>query len=225
MKRTAIILGAAGIVWAVSGLPAPAQTVIRAPFVRVETGGPYGGTYVRAPFVRIFAPGGPPPVYYGSPPIMVPPYGPAMGPGVQITPPFVSPAPSLSSPPTVPAPPSPLPSTKEPPLDDRPKPAPENLPPAPENLPPANVLSPASSTGANVLSFDQFVKSFQPKAGSYEVAVLNPLTNQATTVRFALPPGTPERVLAGQSFLEYRYAGRQFVRIEFDRDGATVISR
>jgi hypothetical protein len=218
MKRMAISLGVAGIVWAVAQVPAAAQTVIRAPFVRVETGGPYGGTYVRAPFVRIFT-GGPPPVYYGTPPVGLPPYGPMMGPGIQITPPFVSPAPSQSIAPNVPSPPSPLPSTQEPPQDDRPKPAPENLPPA--NV----VVPPAPTTSANVLSFDQFVKSFQPKAGSYEIAVLNPLTKQPTTVRFALPPGTPERVLAGQSFLEYRYAGRQFVRIEFDRDGATVISR
>jgi hypothetical protein len=221
MKQTAVSFGVAGMVWALVGSAAPAQTVIRAPFVRVETGGPYGGTYVRAPFVRLFT-GGPPPVYYGTPPIVVPPYGPngpMVGPGIQITPPFVSPAPGQSSPPNVPSPPRPLPSTQEPPLDDRPR-------PAPENLPPANVLQePVATTSANVLSFDQFVKSFQPKAGSYEIAVLNPLTKQPTTVRFALPPGSPERVLAGQSYLEYRYAGRQFVRIEFDRDGATVISR
>src|SRR4051812_34764471 len=186
MKRSAIGFGIAkillaGILVAGMALRAPAQVVVRVPFVRVESGGPYGGTYVRAPFVRIFSPG-PPPVYYGTPPIVVPPYGPMLGPGVQISPPTLSASP--------PQPGLPAPSTQEPPQADPPPPR-----PSPENLGPAENFPPAPSKSASVLSFDQFVKSFQPKAGSYEITVLNPLTQQPATVRFSLPPGTPERVL------------------------------
>src|SRR2546429_647335 len=56
MKRLLLSLGLVGVV-AVGAAPAPAQVVVRVPFVRVETGGPFGGTYVRAPFVRIYSPG------------------------------------------------------------------------------------------------------------------------------------------------------------------------
>lgn len=212
MKPALFSLGAVGA-FACIASPALAQVVVRAPFVRVETGGPYG-TYVRAPFVRFYS--GPPPVYYGTPPVVVPgpTYGPqTFEPGVQITPP-------LATRPAQPAIPRPLPpGPQEPPVAEPPPPPTVQTPRTPDFVPPA------PNKGDQVLSFDQFTKSFQPRQGSYEVTVLNPLTQQPSTVRFALPPGTPERVLAGQSYIEYRYPGRQFVRIEFDRDGPTVISR
>jgi hypothetical protein len=50
------------------------------------------------------------------------------------------------------------------------------------------------------------------------------LTQQPTAVRFSLPAGTPQRVQIGQAYIEYRYTGRQMVRIEFDCDRATVIT-
>ena len=50
-------------------------------------------------------------------------------------------------------------------------------------------------------------------------------TNQPTTVRFCLPEGTPRRVIVKRDSIEFVYGLRQWVRIEFDRDGATVTSR
>ena len=89
---------------------------------------------------------------------------------------------------------------------------PDEAPPARAGLPP-------------VLTPEQFTKSFQPKAGNYEVTMLNPVSNQATTVRFALPEGTPRRVNVSRNQIEFDYGPRQYVRIRFDREGAEVISR
>ena len=72
---------------------------------------------------------------------------------------------------------------------------------------------------------DEFAKTFQPKPGSYEVTLLNPVTNQPTPVRFTLPDGSPKRVLVHRREIEFEYGFRRFVRIQFDRDGATVVSR
>jgi hypothetical protein len=74
-------------------------------------------------------------------------------------------------------------------------------------------------------TLDAFSKTFQAKAGSYEVTVINPVTKLPTSVRFSLPEGTPRRVVVTRDSIEWVYALRQWVRIEFDRDGATVISR
>src|SRR5262245_5622457 len=102
-------------VFAVAGLltsasAAQAQVFVRAPFVRVQTGGP--GTYVRAPFVSIFVPSREP-VY-----VMPPPNG-------EVLPK-----------------PRPLPDSDQPPQAVQP------------NHPP---------------TLEQFAKTFQPKAGNYEL--------------------------------------------------------
>jgi hypothetical protein len=44
-------------------------------------------------------------------------------------------------------------------------------------------------------------------------------------VRFSLPEGTPRRVVVRENEIEFRYGLRQFVRIQFDEDGALVTSR
>jgi hypothetical protein len=72
---------------------------------------------------------------------------------------------------------------------------------------------------------ETFAKQFQPRAGSYEVSMINPATGQPATVRFTLPEGMPKRVIVGRFHVEFFYGLRHFVRIEFDRDGAQVISR
>ncbi|GEM_PF-2815985 len=114
-------------------------------------------------------------------------------------------------------------------------PQPEALPfapkktPAPKPQPPAQIkpddAPPAPAGLERVLTMDQFTKGFQPKAGNYEVTMLNPVSNQATTVRFTLPEGTPRRVRVSGNQIEFDYGPRQYVRIRFDRDGAEVISR
>ena len=74
-------------------------------------------------------------------------------------------------------------------------------------------------------TLEAFSKTFQAKAGSYEVSVLNPVSKQPTTVRFTLPEGTPRRVVVTRDSIEWVYGLRQWVRIELDKDGATMMSR
>jgi hypothetical protein len=212
MKRT-LILGAAVLAGLFGWISATqAQVFVRAPFVRVQVG---NGVYVRAPFVNLYIPStgqvvydpyAPPPPNYAVPPQpasppagsqLLPPPRPVSNPQPLPTPQPV-PAPAVQDPN---APPPPLPAVKDP------------------NAPP----QPAVATAAPTI--ESFAKSFQAKAGSYEVTMLNPVTKQPTAVRFTLPDGTPRRVLVGRNQIEFVYGLRQFVRIEFDRDGVTVVSR
>ena len=163
--------------------------------------------FIRAPFVRVAVGDG---VYVRAPfvNIFVPPDGPAYGPRV-----YYYPAPTVVQPQPMPpaqeafplAPPRPVPN-QEPPLND------PNAPPQP--------VQPAQ-----VQNLEAFSKSFQAKAGSYEVTLLNPVTKQPTAVRFTLPEGTPRRVHVTRDSIEFVYSLRQWVRIEFDRDGVVVSAR
>jgi hypothetical protein len=65
-------IGLFGLVGALAWInPASAQVFIKAPFVRVQTGGPGGGVYVKAPFVTVNVPPNYP-VYYPPPGYSVP---------------------------------------------------------------------------------------------------------------------------------------------------------
>jgi hypothetical protein len=75
------------------------------------------------------------------------------------------------------------------------------------------------------MTLDQFAKTFQAKGGSYDVDLINPVTNQPTKVRFTLPEGAPRNVHVRPNEIEFRYGVLRFVRIEFDKDGAQVVSR
>ena len=76
---------------------------------------------------------------------------------------------------------------------------PETLkkPPRVQPKPPPDVnpddAPPVPAQPERVMTLEQFAKAFQPKAGNYEVTLLNPVTRGATTVRFTLPEGTPRR--------------------------------
>ena len=160
---------------------------------------------IRAPFVRV-----------------------AVGDGVSVRAPFVrintgefsyGPyyGPQYSPPPVIMPPPQPMPPAN-------------NFPPAPQPLPPLPKgrdfeAPPMPFQPAEAMSLEQFGKTFQPKAGSYEVTIMNPVTKQPTNVRFTLPEGQPKRVNVNGRSIEFVYGFRQFVRIEFDRDGALVTSR
>jgi hypothetical protein len=160
---------------------------------------------IRAPFVRVDVNGG---VHVrapfvnlfipgGPPPVYVAPLPP---------PAFVPPAPRLldeTEPPAPPASPAPKPTPRPRDRGDAPPPA-------------------AASAG---LTVEAFVKSFKPKAGNYEVELINPVNNQPATVRFTLPEGTPRRVHVSRREIEFDYGARQYVKIQFDDDGAVVISR
>jgi hypothetical protein len=161
--------------------------------------------FIRAPFVRVGVGDG---VYVRAPfvNLYVPPAG-----GVVYGP--------YGPPPAYIVPQQPLPATEQLPAP-QPVPVPQPLPQVKDaNAPPQPVVA------TQVTSMEAFAKNFQPKAGSYEVTMLNPLTNKPATVRFTLPEGTPRRVIVGRDHVEFFYGLRHFVRIEFDRDGPTVIAR
>jgi len=71
----------------------------------------------------------------------------------------------------------------------------------------------------------EFANSFQPRAGQYNVTIVNPLTGQPVAVQFSLPEGSPRRVIVDNDEIEFRYSLRQFVRIEFTRNGVVVTNR
>jgi|ERR1022692_1614318 hypothetical protein len=98
---------------------------------------------------------------------------------------------------------------------------------APQPLPKSPIIdnAPTPVQQAQVTTLDAFAKSFQPKAGSYDVTLLNPVTKQPTAVRFNLPEGTPRRVNVTRDSIEFFYRIGQWVRIEFDRDGVMVTAR
>jgi hypothetical protein len=205
MKRISI-MSIATLTILATAATASAQVFVRAPFVRVQVGGP--GVYVRAPFVNLFVPGGPPPVYV-VPESVAPPQ------------PFVAPAPAQQA--------EPIPLPKQLPDGKPPAPQPKTPPPPPKPMPPTEKVQdqtpPQPSTPERVLTIEQFAKSFQPKEGNYEVTLLNPVTKAPTTVRFTLPEGTPRRVNVARNEIEFNYGFRRFVRIQFDREGVEVIAR
>jgi hypothetical protein len=108
-----------------------------------------------------------------------------------------------------------------PPVIVVPPPAPVVVEPQPKPI----VVQPAPVPLTSVQTLDAFAKTFQPKGGSHEATILNPLTNQPTTVRFTLPEGTPRRVIVDRTSVEWVYTLRTRVMIDFDRGGAKVIAR
>jgi hypothetical protein len=97
--------------------------------------------------------------------------------------------------------------------------------PLPKALPAPDAKAPQPIQPAPVMTLDAFAKSFQPKGGSYETTIVNPVTNQPATVRFSLPEGSPRRVVVTRDSIEFIYRIGQWVRIDFNRDGAKVTSR
>ena len=185
-----------------------AQVSIRAPFVRVQVGGP--GVYVRAPFVNLYVPNTR--YYYPPAGVIIQPPPPAV---------FVPPPPTM-----LPADAEPLkPANGKPANGQNAKGQPAKTPPPPKPLPDDDQAPPQPVQPGQAMSIQQFVQTFQPKAGSYEVSLLNPLTNTATTVRFSLPEGQPRGVHLRSNEIEFDYGIRRFVRINFDQDGAIVTSR
>lgn len=219
MKRILWSVLVAAFLWLGAANVAQAQVWVRAPFVRVGVG---PGVYVRAPFVNLYVPTRDRYYYsgYGGPGVYAPPY---YGPGViygapatdpRIMPPadgFTAPPPALvPSPKTVERPPA-LPPKGDGPKGDGPA------------LPKSD--DPPPLVGAGAVAVEAFLKGFKPRAGSYEIDLINPVTKKPATVRFTLPEGTPTSVEYRGNTVEFRYAPTRFVRIEFDKDGAIVSSR
>ncbi len=205
MRRFWILAGGAVLTALIGVSNSDAQVYIRAPFVRIGIG---DGVSVRAPFVNVF----------------VPPSGPVYGPFLPPPPTVVESVPPpviIPQPPTVvPGPANPFPPAEK--IFTPPPPTPFNpgLPTIKEtNRPPVPIQQEQAPT------LEQFSKTFKAKAGSYEVVIVNPVTKQPTPVRFSLPAGEPRRVLVRRDSIEFVYGLRQFVLIEFDRDGVQVTTR
>jgi hypothetical protein len=205
MKRALIVTAALIGVFGFASV-SEAQVFIRAPFVRVAVG---DGVAVRAPFVNLWVPSGDP--YYG----------PMYGPRVMYMPP-----PGVQQYPQQQYPQQQLPQQQFPPA---PQPvSPQQTPPNPPQPQPKLIKDDAPPQAAQPVqapTLDAFAKTFQPKAGTYEVTILNPVSKQPTPVRFILPEGTPRRVHVTRDSIEWVYGLRQWVRIEFDRDGVQVTAR
>jgi hypothetical protein len=158
--------------------------------------------FVRVPFVR---------VYVGQPGVNV--RVPFLGINVNNGPPVLV-APLPVPPPPVPAVPAPQNVPQMPPLP--PEPAPVVVPPPPT----AAVVAPRPQT------LNEFASSFRPAAGSYEVVLINPITNHPVKVNFTLPEGSP-KVRVFPRRLEFDYGSRRnSIEIRFDRkDTVQVQSR
>lgn len=209
---------------------AEAQVFVRAPFVRVAVGGP--GVHVRAPFVNLFIPSRP--RYYAAPVMPAPTfyapryYGPGtFGSGV-VTPRYYGSGYTLPpiQPRYVPAAPrDPIVSGFVPPAPKLVEPSEvPRMPEVPEEEVPDTEPRPATGK-IDVMTVDEFVKTFKPRAGSYEIDLLNPVTKTPTNVRFTLPEGMLMSVQYRGNTVEFNYGRLRFVRIEFDKDGALVTSR
>jgi hypothetical protein len=185
---------------------APGQITIRTPFVRVQIG---PGVSVQAPGVNLYVPPRAPAVVVQPP--GAPPAGANLAP-LEVLPPPGKLAPAAKGEVPGAVPPAPL----QPPAG---KLAPAVKGEAPGAVPPAPLQPPQLPT------LEQFASSFKPKAGSYEVDLINPVSKQPTKVRFTLPEGTPTKVQVRPHEIEFRYGIMQFVRIEFDKDGAQVVTR
>ena len=159
--------------------------------------------FVRAPFVQV-----------------------ETGPGVYVRAPFFRLWIPNSPPPAYVVPPNEPPLLMPPAVINRPtiiqvpaNPTPRPQPVVTDPLPVPEVLQGRYPTLA------EFAQSFQPRGGVHDVTVINPITQQPVQVRFLLPEGTPRRVIVESDEIEFRYNIRQFVRIEFRRNGVTVINR
>jgi hypothetical protein len=110
-------------------------------------------------------------------------------------------------------------------LPAAPAPVRERVPTPVPDPPPDDSSEPQPVVAPRPLTLSEFARSFKPQEGSYEIVLLNPVTNAPTSVRFSLPAGTPRGVQVLRRELAFDYGAGQWVRILFDRQGARVFSR
>lgn len=168
--------------------------------------------FIRAPFVRVGVGDG---VAVRAPfvNLWIPPDGPYYGPNVYGPRVYYMPPPGVTT-------------QQPPPQQQFVPPQPQPVPPQPQPKTPIKDDAPPQPVQpVQAPTLETFAKSFQPKAGTYEVTILNPVSKQPAQVRFILPEGTPRRVHLTRDSVEFVYGLRQWVRIEFDRDGVQVTAR
>lgn len=239
MFRLKFFLTAVAVVSSAS--PALAQVSIRVPFVRIQTGGPGGGTYVRAPFVQVATGGAlggvnvqapfvnvdvPPdyPVYAQQPPVVsnsqpaipVQPNQPAIPVLPQQNQPSIPTQPQQNQP-FVPG----VPQQNQQFVPGVPQQNQPNAPilpaptPMPSQQPPAVVIpGPIVHSPGQPMTHYQFARVFQPIPGRHVVTLIHPgICRKVVTVCFTLPPGCP-RVCVHRRSLEFDY-GNHCVKIRF----------
>jgi hypothetical protein len=100
-----------------------------------------------------------------------------------------------------------------------PLPAPRAIPALPAQrvrlaAPPARPLP--------VLTPAEFVRSFVPAEGHYDVMLRHPFTGKAVKVSFTLPPGKPRKVRVSRLRMQFVY-GRQRITVRFFRNGTVRV--
>ena len=94
--------------------------------------------------------------------------------------------------------------------------APAGPPPVPQLMP---ELPPPAVVPVRPLTVGEFVSSFKPLPGRYEVLLIHPKTGCPVKVCFALPPGCIRRVKVNGHRIEFVYKGQHDVVIRFLHGG------
>lgn len=100
--------------------------------------------------------------------------------------------------------------------------APSGLPLVPQvvpDLPPPSIAPSPSLVPVRPLTVGEFVSSFKPLPGRYEVLLIHPKTGCPVKVCFALPPGCIRRVKVNGHRIEFVYKGQHDVVIRFLHGG------
>jgi hypothetical protein len=109
-------------------------------------------------------------------------------------------------------------------------PAPERLgAPIPVPLPKPgqtefSVPVPLTTTPTRPMTPQQFVDTFKPAPGTYDVVLLHPATNRPVQVTFTLPEGTARKVRTFPRQINFDYVGGRDVSIRFLADGRVRVT-
>lgn len=85
---------------------------------------------------------------------------------------------------------------------------------------PVPVLRP---TVARPQTHREFVETFKPAPGSYEVTLLHPITEKPVLVSFTLPAGQARNVRSWPRQINFDYGGRRDITIRFLADGSVRV--
>jgi hypothetical protein len=88
-----------------------------------------------------------------------------------------------------------------------------------EQLPPPSTLPGPAVASAKAMTVEQFVESFKPQPGRYEVLLVHPKSGCPVKVCFELPAGCPSKVRWTKHVLEFDYGRAADVRIRFYHNG------
>jgi hypothetical protein len=96
------------------------------------------------------------------------------------------------------------------------------LPVVPD-LPPPAVVPPVPVVPVRPLTVNEFVTSFTPLPGKYEVVLIHPKTGSPVKVRFTLPPGCVRKVRVNGHKIVFDYKCQRDVVIRFLHGGGVSV--